>query len=473
MLLLAVVIVYCVIIHMLHDSRKIQHLMYNDWELNVRNMNYLVYQGQKLLNSRHKAPYAIICLNLSQYSLYNTIYGWRFGNKLLNSVISLLSQHLDKTEELYSRNHEDHFVLMMQLDHSDSSIRRLEHLQQTIEQQIAKDTNQHINVDMGVAFITEEHSDIRSAIAQADQALEFLNDNPASHIQIYDKHLDFYLKENHDRESLLDTADINKDFVVYYQEKVDIRTENIIGAEALVRFIDPASPDTIRSPGYFISYYEKTGRIRELDFFVLESACRMLRRRIDEGKPVVPVSCNFSRCHFTKEEFPQQLVEVLNRYDIPKKLIEVEITETIVMDELQHTMIQQTLQELARLGIRFSIDDFGSGYSSLGVFEQIPASVIKLDRSFLLNQTDRDRQVKIMKYVVTLARSLDTMVVCEGIETDTDVELMKEIGAYIAQGYRYSKPAPENTFEKHLDIQQENHKKKQSFHMVRNSVSSL
>ncbi|MCH5257883.1 MAG: EAL domain-containing protein, partial [Lachnospiraceae bacterium] len=102
-------------------------------------------------------------------------------------------------------------------------------------------------------------------------------------------------------------------------------------------------------------------------------------------------------------------------------------------------------------GVRISIDDFGSGYSSLGVFEQIPASVIKLDRSFLLNQEDRGRQVKIMRGIVNLGKELEAQIVCEGVETDNDVELMQEIGAYVAQGYRYSKPIPEDEFEKRLD----------------------
>ena len=112
--------------------------------------------------------------------------------------------------------------------------------------------------------------------------------------------------------------------------------------------------------------------------------------------------------------------------------------------------IKQTLDILKEKGIHLSIDDFGAGYSSLGVFEQIPASVIKLDRSFLLNQEDRNRQVKIMRGIVKLTEELDAQIVCEGVETETDVNLMKEIGAYVAQGYFYSKPVPEAEFEAKL-----------------------
>ncbi len=239
--------------------------------------------------------------------------------------------------------------------------------------------------------------------------------------------------------------------MTYYQAKVDIRSEKIIGAEALVRFLDPTADGMVRSPGFFIPYYEQTGRVTEIDFFVLRCVCRMLQKRIRAGKPVVTVSCNFSRMHFIKPDFPERFEAVLEHYQVPKELIEVEITETIVVEELQQQIVKQTIEVLRSKGVHLSIDDFGSGYSSLGIFEQIPASVIKLDRSFLLNRQDRSRQVKIMKGIVNLARDLEAQIVCEGVETDHDVELMQEIGAYVAQGYRYARPVPEEEFEMRLD----------------------
>ena len=177
----------------------------------------------------------------------------------------------------------------------------------------------------------------------------------------------------------------------------------------------------------------------------------MLRRRMDAGQRVVPVSCNFSRVHFTNDGFPERFEQVMDKYRIPRELIEVEITETLVMEEVQQQKVMEVVGILREKGVRLSIDDFGSGYSSLGVFEQIPASVIKLDRSFLLNNENRVRQVQIMKNIVNLARDLNVQVVCEGVETKDDTELMMEIGAYVAQGYRYCRPVPEQVFEDMLE----------------------
>ena len=244
--------------------------------------------------------------------------------------------------------------------------------------------------------------------------------------------------------------EIEGNFATYYQAKVDVRTEKIVGAEALVRFLDPTAGGAVRAPGFFVPYYEQSGRIIEIDFFVFQCVCRMLRRRLDQGEKVVTISCNFSRIHFTKPGFIQRLLDVLEETQVPRELIEVEVTETLVMEEFQQKIAEQTLRELHAEGIRLSIDDFGSGYSSLGVIEKIPAAVIKLDRSFLLNQEDRDRQVKIMRRIVDLADDLGAQIVCEGVETDRDVELMREIGANVAQGYRYCRPVPEEDFEGRL-----------------------
>jgi EAL domain-containing protein (putative c-di-GMP-specific phosphodiesterase class I) len=178
----------------------------------------------------------------------------------------------------------------------------------------------------------------------------------------------------------------------------------------------------------------------------------MLRSRMDRGERVVPVSCNFSRRHFVEPGFPDALEKVLDKYQIPKRLIEVEITETVIIEELQRQIVQETLDELRRRHVTLSIDDFGSGYSSLGVFERVPAEVIKLDRSFFLNQRDRNRQVAIMRNIVSLADNLDTKIVCEGVETKEDVSLMQEIGAYVAQGYFFSRPEPQDAFEQRMEI---------------------
>lgn len=444
-----VVIVVLVARHIVNDEKKIRKLMYKDTFMDIWNLNYLIYWGEHKLLPDRKGSYAVVYLNLIQFRHYNIIYGWNAGERLLENIADILKQNVFHNFEICARNQGDRFVLLLSYMRREELMERLEILRKEVERLIFECTENRMPMRMGVYFIPPQSKDLQLALNYASQALDFTGDK-ADAIKVYDDNLEQMIKERHERERLLESVDVDKDFTVYYQPKVDIRSGQIVGAEALVRFLNPAEGGAVKAPGFFVPYYEQTGRITEIDFFVYESVCRLLRKRIDAGEKVVTVSCNFSRMHFIKRGFAEKFEEILDRYRIDKELIEVEITETLVMEELQQNMVMQTLDILRQKGIRLSIDDFGAGYSSLGVFEQIPASVVKLDRSFLLNQQNHDRQVAIMRGIVNLARDLDAQIVCEGVETDADIQLMQEIGAYVAQGYYYSRPVPEKEFEEKL-----------------------
>ena len=449
-LLMIIFGVVLVAVQIIQDSKKIQKLMYKDVEVDIWNLNHLIYLGKRALTpERNRLPFAVAYLNICQFQRYKVVYGWSSGERLLESIADILLKCMQGEGESCAKADGDHFVLLMSAENGDI-LERLKNIGCLIEEYIYHATGNRIDIQMGVYFIPQDSDDVRGAVVCANQALDFIHQDSGEKIKVFDQALENAIKERHQKQRLLDSMNIDEHFTAYYQAKVDVRTEKIVGAEALVRLIDPTACGEVRSPGFFVPYYEQTGRVVEVDFFVLRCVCDMLRRRLDRGEAVVTVSCNFSRIHFTKPDFVERLVRVLDEYDIPKDLIEVEVTETLVMEEMQQKVAEQTMAELHAKGIRLSIDDFGSGYSSLGVIEKIPASVIKLDRSFLLNKEDRERQVKIMKRIVDLAEDLGAQIVCEGVETEADVELMREIGANVAQGYRYAKPAPEDEFERRL-----------------------
>lgn len=443
-------VVILVLFFLLRNSMRVQKLMYKDTELNVWNLNYLRYRAMRKLAADKSGNYAVAYTDIGQLKSYNALYGWSAGQRVLELVIEALSKEVDGQRDLYARSYGSHFVLFLKYEDPEALKKRLMNIADGVSARIYEEAETHMALTIGVGCLENGDSDLRRALSESIQLVDSLKNNYSNAVQIYDDKLRAQLRENHEREKLLESVDVNKDFVAYYQAKVDIRNERIVGAEALVRFKDPTAEGAIRAPGFFVPYYERTGRIQDIDFFVMESVCRMLRRRIDAGQTVVPVSCNFSRIHFTTDGFPERFEKVMDKYRIPKELIEVEITETLVVEEVQQQKVKEIVDILREKGVRLSIDDFGSGYSSLGVFEQIPASVIKLDRSFLLNNENRVRQVQIMKNIVNLARDLNAQVVCEGVETKDDTELMMEIGAYVAQGYRYCKPVPEEVFEEML-----------------------
>lgn len=453
-ILLALLIVL-VLGYLLYNSNHIRKLTYKDAELNVWNQSYFMYRAKQLISRRDSQTggqnYAVAYSNINQFSRYNTLYGWNKGQRLLEICVEVLANTLD-SRELYARSHGDHFIILAAYTMREQLEAHLQHITEMMSDRIYAETGIHMAVTMGICYIPQSSCELQAPLAYAIQAADNLKEIHKNAIQVYDEELLQNLKELHEREKLLESVEISDEyFTTFYQAKVDIRSEQVVGAEALIRFKDPSSDGMIRSPYFFVPYYEEVGRITEIDFFVLESVCKLQKQRLREGKRVVPISCNFSRLHFTNHGFPDKFSEILEKYDVPKELIEVEITETLVVDEMQAKTAKETIDELHRRGIRLSIDDFGSGYSSLGVFETIPASVIKLDRSFLTNNENYSRQVKIMSNIVHLARDLDAQIVCEGVESEKDIALMQEIGANIAQGYRYSKPVSRWEFEQRLD----------------------
>ena len=451
-LILTVVLVLVLLVagHIIRDEKKIRKLMYKDTFMDIWNLNYLIYWGEHKLMPEHRGSYAVVYLNVSQFRRYNIIYGWDAGEKLLEGIADLLKGSVDRKLEICARNQGDRFALLLNCGSREALLERLSMLKDQVEDYIYADTGNRMQVQLGIYFIEQQVKDLQVALNYASQALDFTGDKADNAVKVYDGELEQMLKERHQREKLLQSVDVWKDFAAYYQPKVDIRSGQIVGAEALVRFLDPTEGGAVKAPGFFVPYYEQTGKITEIDFFVYESVCRMLRRRLDQGKKVVTVSCNFSRIHFIKPGFAEKFEEILDRYRIDRELIEVEITETLVIEKLQQNTVKETLDTLHQKGIHLSIDDFGAGHSSLGIFEQVPASVVKLDRSFLLNQQDHNRQVAIMRGIVNMAQNLEAQIVCEGVETEADIRLMQEIGAHVAQGYYYSRPVPEAEFEEKL-----------------------
>lgn len=455
-LIIGICIICFFFFRILKDKKKIQKLMYKDPVMDIWNLNYLIYQGEKKIRAEKKRKYATVSINIAQFRSYNLLYGWDMGEKLLEYVCSLMNHAVDERKEIAARVQGDRFVLLLEWEDREEFMERLHNLQNKIQKSIFNLTENHMVVHMGVYALGEEIENLKVAINYSNQALGIIGNSSTCQIKVFDLALEEKLREIHQREKMLEKMEIEDNFIAYYQNKVDIRTNEIIGGEALVRFLDPMAEGVVRAPGFFVPYYEHTGKIVEIDFHVMENVCKMLRRRLDEGKKIVPISVNFSRLHFVKKGFPERFEELLSKYDIDKSYIEVEITETLMIEEMmQQEMIKSTLDTLKQKGIHLSIDDFGSGYSSLGVFEKIPASIIKLDRSFFLNQQDRDRQIKIMRGIVRLGHELEAQTVCEGIETEEDIEIMKEIKTYIAQGYYFSKPSPEEEFERMLDEQEE------------------
>lgn len=238
---------------------------------------------------------------------------------------------------------------------------------------------------------------------------------------------------------------LNNEFKVYYQPKVDTKTHTLVGGEALSRWLCKGE---YVYPAEFVPVLEKNSYSIGLDIYVMEEVCRTIRHWIDKGIEPVPVSVNFSRSDLAEEHLADQILEITKKYDIDLKYIQIEVTETATQKE--KGLISDFLNKLNGMNIASSIDDFGTGYSSLGILRDLPVSTIKIDKSFIDNDTLTKRDEIVLKNIIHMAKELDIEVITEGVEREDQIEFLQKVGCDIVQGFYYDKPLTLDEFEERL-----------------------
>lgn len=390
------------------------------------------------LIQRNKSSYAVLYIDISHFKYLNELLGTIVADKILLELFQLFQKNLTKNE-LVSHVFADRFILLLEYDTVERLNTRLNKLSEETTKYFNKDSIS-LKVTMGVYLLSGNKYDINSCIDRAHDAqkvakTDFLNNL----ITFFDESMILNTLEEIEFESDAEVALLDNQFEIYYQLKRDIINDKWAGSEALVRWIHPKRG--LVSPAKFVPLFEKTGFIIKLDLYVFRAVCKDLRKMINQGLPVFLTSFNLSRKHLFDDNFLDKFEEVLKEYDIPHELIEFEVTESMVFDD--SVLLNKAVQKIHDLGCRCSIDDFGSGYSSLNVLKEFDFDTIKLDKVFFygINGFD-DKSKKIVSAITSLSHSLDKIVVAEGIETEEQVEFLKSIGCDQVQGYYYSKPIP-------------------------------
>ena len=240
----------------------------------------------------------------------------------------------------------------------------------------------------------------------------------------------------------------NSEFQAYYQPKVNVETGRITGAEALCRWIRDGKMIT---PMEFIPILERSTDIFRLDFYMLDLVCKNIRKWLDEGRNAVRISINISRKHLTDPKLLDNIVDIVNRYDIPYEYIEIELTETTT--EGDYNKLKKLVEGLKKIGIYTSIDDFGIGYSSLNLIRELPWNVMKIDRSLLPTSStnEKDLSTILYKHITAMACDMGLECITEGVETEEQVQILRDNSCEYAQGYYYDRPLPLDEFEKRLE----------------------
>lgn len=262
---------------------------------------------------------------------------------------------------------------------------------------------------------------------------------------VFFHHIEGQMRENKELEAIMANDLANGKFIPYFQPKMNALTNTIYGAEALVRWINSARG--MIAPYKFIPLMEQNGFIREIDFSVLEQVCQIKKRWREQNKPYkdLVVSVNMSRVHFFDKDFVDRLLGILDKYDIPKQEIDLEITEGVFFEDAR--IIKETISELKSKGFIISIDDFGSSYSSLGMLKDVKADILKLDKTFIDTSGVGDKGATVIRNVISMGTDLKMQVISEGVETEEEKKLVTGFGCEIIQGYYYSRPLPIDEFE--------------------------
>ncbi len=293
---------------------------------------------------------------------------------------------------------------------------------------------------------TDADPNIIRMMADADTAqMEAID--MGDYIGIYDEKLQQKRLKQKKVSQLMQKAMANDEFQIWLQPKYDIRTHEIIGAEALTRWQSPELGFVM--PGLFIDVFERTGFILEFDYHILETVCRLQKRRIEEGKPVIPFSVNQSGMHIREPGYLDRLREIFDRYQLPVGAIDLEITETAFVDfDTQDGKENSSaiIAAMKEMGCTVSMDDFCTGYSSIAMLQHLDMDIMKIDRAMLLASESSVRGQKIMRRVVALGQDLDMLVLCEGVETKEQEEFLLKNGCFYAQGFLFGKPMPAEEF---------------------------
>ncbi len=393
--------------------------------------------------------YAYVACDIVDFKLFNETYGYAYGNVALKYAAAVWQPQLQK-KELLSRTTQDNFCMLLRYnDIWELQNRVFRMLESAAEFPVNKDAGSHRAAFRCGIYLICGNEDINMIRSRADMARRRLEKNKRTALAFYsDEDLTKEL-EKRELETELHRAVEEKELVVYFQPKYNILEERIEGAEALIRWNHPGKG--LISPGEFIPLCEENGFICAVDFYVLEEVCCRMRQWKAEGKKLLKISVNFSRLHLYDPEFVDKLVAVMSSYGIEASMIEIELTESAAYHEMETLL--KVMRQIKMAGFGLSMDDFGSGYSSLNLLREMPVDVLKLDKGFLddCSGDDSSREKRIITHVISMAKDLEIIVLAEGVETAQQKEFLKESHCDMIQGYYYAKPMPTDQFVAYLE----------------------
>lgn len=421
---------------------KLMKMAYYDELTEIGNKNFFKYAVQDLL-LKVGNQYAYVILDINKFKIINDVYGYIYGDLLLKHVASILQNEF-YDDETVARFSGDIFHIFMKFTTRSDLQTRLFAIDKKIgEFKFSGNTDYHPSISFGIYVIENVSALVESMGDKAKLAVEKIKNNYTSSCYFYNDDIRNRILEEQEIENEMQTALERGDFKVYVQPKYSLKSMQIEGGEVLVRWSHPIKG--IIQPDNFIPLFEKNKFITKLDMFMLESLAKKMREWLDMGRELVVISINQSRLHLHNPHYLMMIMNILNKYRIDPQWIEIEITESAFLEDMEKMI--EMLNDLHELGFKISMDDFGSGYSSLNMLHEINVDVLKIDKKFFNDSSNSSRGKKIVDNIISMASDLNILVVAEGVETKDQVEFLMQTDCQLVQGYYFDKPMPIEQFE--------------------------
>ncbi len=422
-------------------TEDVDYYRYHDPQTRHTNMTYFSQRCEQCIKDGTIGNYTAMAVNLSGFTNLNLEIGSSNCDTVLVRYMDWLKMGL-AADEVVSRISGDQFALLIHKEHEEQMLDKL----RASEIRYGKNEPDRvcISAEAGIYQLTDGVDNYHHIIQAVCSALNVAKSSLQLQFSYYDPMTADASERKKFYEAEFEKALVNEDIHVYFQPKVSLKDYDLIGAEALSRWIVNGE---IVPPDSFIPILEETTRICELDFYVLEHVCKSIQSWLRHGVQPVKVSVNFSRRHLSNDNLVQDIVQVIDKYEVPHQYIEVELTETTI--DADFAALKQIVYGLRDYGIESSVDDFGMGYSSLSLIRDVPFKVLKIDKSFLgdKNMESDERQRSMMKHVISMANDLGMECIAEGVESMEHVQLLKENKCYMAQGFLFNRPIPQEQFE--------------------------
>ncbi|ACJ33534.1 putative bifunctional diguanylate cyclase/phosphodiesterase [Anoxybacillus flavithermus] len=432
---------------LVHLNEQLTYVANHDFLTGLFNRRAFVMKlEEELIRAKQQQHhFAVIFIDVDRFKQINDYFGHQIGDELIVQIGRLLKETIRPTDFIARQGGDEFTIIFTPFKHVDELRRFVHRLVSFSQQPVAvQHLDIRISLSVGVAVYPYDGETVETLMKHADIAMYRAKEQGKNQYQFFNGEMDRVVLQKTMIETALHEAIDNKQFTLFYQPQFDVQTGELMGVEALIRWVHPEL-GTI-SPAMFIPIAEETGQIIAIGKWVIEEACRQIQTWNEQHGRSLRMSVNISPKQFLKENFVEHIRAVLQQTQLPPDQLDLEITEGVAVFNEQYTI--QKLQQLKQLGVHISIDDFGTGYSSLSYLRKFPINRLKIAKPFIDGITEEKEDVAVVKAIIVLAKNLKLRVIAEGVETLQQLNILRSLQCDEIQGYVLGKPVPADQFAK-------------------------